>query len=176
MNAYPRIATAYDLPFEVLVQPAPLLGGGGTVVLSIVPQTPPTPEATMGFKGVMMHFTSLAEAGALGGDQRPPWQSTIAKAEGPVAVGQNLEWTLAGTNLDERSLAVLVNLLLVAHDQHPLTRVSKPTFPSSRSTQRPSRSTTGSNHPANQGSPPSYCSYATYSWTIRKGSTGWWAS
>ena len=123
MSPFPKIITNYELPFTVLAQPAPLLSDGGTVILSVEMQTTPSEKTVGALKIAMMHFSTLAETGAMGGDTIPPWESTLKSYEGPRITGPGVEWTLAGCRLDERALAVLVNLFLVVAEGAPLKKL-----------------------------------------------------
>ncbi len=123
MGSFPKIITNYELPFTVLAQPAPLLSNGDSIILSMEMQTAPSEKTVGALKHAMMHFSTLAETGAMGGDTIPPWESTLENYEGPRITGPCVEWTLVGCRLDERALALLVNLFLVVAENAPLNKL-----------------------------------------------------
>lgn len=124
MSAYPMVATAYNLPFDMQVQQPPLLSARRTVNLSVTMQAPPSDAALSALKHAVMHFEALTEAGALCGDGIPPTEPALQTIEGPIRTGCTLTWTLRGCHTDERATAVLTNLLLAVAEHHTIDHVS----------------------------------------------------
>ncbi len=123
MTEHSSILTPYKLPFAVLHDPLPIFSNNETVIISLEFSNAPSIEAIKKYSAIVTPFHILANTGAMSGDMIPPWKSTVKDMQGPRVSTNSLEWTLEECCLDERAIVILINLLLVVAEKHPIIKL-----------------------------------------------------
>ena len=118
-----QLVTAYILPFPVTYHAAPLFAQGVEVQITISLVNPVTQEVIDGYDALITAFVMIASTGALAGDSISPWESMLGEQIGPAVSAQKIAWTLSQCRVDERSLVLLVQQLLMLCEQHPISSV-----------------------------------------------------
>ena len=122
MSSPRRVATGYDLPFEVRTSPAPLLSSGGLVqvVPAYIPDTARDPGL---LAGILELFAGLAATGALAGSDLEPSKSSLklSATPGPSAISSNLQFQEC--RVSEEALVVLVHMILAQQEKLFLRRL-----------------------------------------------------
>jgi len=128
----PKLATPYQIPFPVELQPAPLFSSGGTVFVTAEMLKAPRAKAVVDLNSFADAFWCLSVTGALGGDMVEPWTSMIADKSEPEVSGNSIVWQLEQCNTDERAAVMLTHLLFGWHHRHAIKRITMELRPEPR--------------------------------------------
>lgn len=118
------LTTAYVLPYDVMWSDGPLMSLDDDVRVRVALRSEADDQAAGALDALMTPFVLLASSGAMAGEAIPPGQSGIADKEGPFASGQVVDWVLRKCLVDERSIAMLAQMMLTAHGEFPIARIA----------------------------------------------------
>ena len=119
-----QLSTPYALPYEVFYDDGPLMSTGQDVRVEVALHAPATADVVDAMDSLMLPFVLLATSGAMAGDKINPWASTIRDKQGPYAGDGRVEWVLQSCTVDDRSIAVLAQMLFSVHDSCPMARMT----------------------------------------------------
>jgi hypothetical protein len=118
------LRSRYSLPYTVVYDDGPLMSVGQDIRIRAELNTVATAASVDAMDSLVLPFFLLATSGALAGARIAPWTSTMADKEGPFVRERIVEWTLRSCTVDERSIAMLSQMLLSVYDSAPIARIT----------------------------------------------------
>jgi hypothetical protein len=119
-----QLSTPYALPYDVFYDDGPLMSTGQDIRVEVALDAPATAGVVDAIDSLILPFVLLATSGAMAGDKISPWASTIRDKQGPYAGDGKVEWVLQSCTVDDRSIAVLAQMLLSVHDSCAMARMT----------------------------------------------------
>jgi len=115
--------TPYALPYRVRLQ-RELAAGPHDLTIRVTLATDELVEvAAEALDATVLPFLLMATSGAFAGVSIPPWRSTVEDWSDPIVGPSAVEWQLTGACWDLQALVVLAQMLLTAHEDHPIRQI-----------------------------------------------------
>jgi hypothetical protein len=115
--------TPYALPYRVRLQRELAAGPHDLTIRVAMAAGVPVDAAAESLDATVLPFLLMATAGAFAGASIPPWRSTVDDWSDPIVGATSVEWQLSGACWDLQSPVVLAQMLLTAHETHPIAQV-----------------------------------------------------
>ena len=115
--------TPYALPYRVRLQRELAAGPHDLTIRVTLATDEPGEVAAEALDATVLPFLLMATSGAFAGVSIPPWRSTVEDWSDPIVGPSAVEWQLTGACWDLQALVVLAQMLMTAHENHPIRQI-----------------------------------------------------